>query len=71
MNIAIMCISMAAVTRSPPDYIAAQKSFGVNPGPVVTQSFTSLPIFDEVMFFYGVDMNIFITGSGHWSHEHG
>ena len=51
-----MCISMAVVTRSPPDYIAAGKSLGVSPGPVVTQKFTSLPLDDKVMFFYGIDM---------------
>ena len=51
-----MCISMAVVARSPPDYIAAGKSLGVSPGPVVTQRFTSLPLDDKVMFFYGIDM---------------
>ena len=66
-----MCISMAIVSRSQPDYDAASKSLGVSPGPVVTQTFTSLPLFDKVMFFCGIDMNVLNKGSGQWNYEHG
>ncbi|KAF8722745.1 hypothetical protein AX14_009564 [Amanita brunnescens Koide BX004] len=48
INIIMMCISMVIVSRSPPDYAAASQSLGVNPGPVVTQTFASLPLFDKV-----------------------
>lgn len=67
----MMCISMAVVSRSPPDYIAASKSIGVSPGPVVTQNFTTLPMFNKVTFLYDIDMNVFNTGLGQWSYEHG
>jgi hypothetical protein len=62
---------MVIVSRSPPDYAAASQSLGVNPGPVVTQTFASLPLFDKVIFHYGIDMNIFNGGLGQWRHEHG
>ena len=58
INIAIMCISMVAVTRSLPDYAAAQVSLGVSPGPVVTEIITRLPLYAKVatFFLYRVDV---------------
>ena len=47
-----MCITMAVVTRSPPNYFAAKKSLGVSPGPVVAESFTHLSFYSKVIFLY-------------------
>ena len=51
-NLAIMCITMAVVSHSPPNYSAAKKSLGVSPGPVVTESFTHLSLYSKVIFHY-------------------
>jgi hypothetical protein len=56
-NLAVMCITMAVVPHSPPNYSAAQKSLGVSPGPVVTESFTHLPLSSKVIFLYTVYVN--------------
>ncbi|KAF8678538.1 hypothetical protein AX14_004692, partial [Amanita brunnescens Koide BX004] len=48
INIAVMSITMAVVSRSPPNYSAARKSLGVSPGPVVTSSFTHLSFYSKV-----------------------
>ena len=52
INIAVMSITMAVVSRSPPNYSAARKSLGVSPGPVVTSSFTHLSFYSKVIFLY-------------------
>ncbi|KAF8722744.1 hypothetical protein AX14_009563 [Amanita brunnescens Koide BX004] len=48
INIAIMCMTMVVVSRSPPNYSAARKSLGVSPGPVITGSFTNLSFYSKV-----------------------
>ena len=58
IKIALVSVTMAVVSRSPPNYTAAKMSLGVNSGPVVTESFTSLPLYSKVIFLYGANMNI-------------
>lgn len=44
------CITLAVVSHTPPNYAAAKLSLGVNPGPVVTESFTNRPLYAKVTF---------------------
>ena len=46
----MICITIAVVARSPPNYAAARKSLGVEPGPVVTVNFTNLSLYSKVGF---------------------
>lgn len=39
---------MGFVAHSPPNFEAAKKSLGVDPGPVMTQKSASLPLFLQV-----------------------
>lgn len=49
-NLAIMCIAMAVVPHTPPNYAAAKKSLGISPGPIVTESFSRLSFNSKVIF---------------------
>ncbi|KAF8631468.1 hypothetical protein AX15_002382 [Amanita polypyramis BW_CC] len=59
INLSIIFISMGFVAHSPPNYDAAEKSLGVDPGPVITQAFVNLPLYSKVngimnmVFAYG------------------
>ncbi|KAF9439890.1 hypothetical protein P691DRAFT_780179, partial [Macrolepiota fuliginosa MF-IS2] len=44
INIVIICTSMGFVAHSPPNFEAARKSLGVEPGPVLTQKSATLPL---------------------------
>ena len=50
IKIAMTCITLAVVSHTPPNYAAAKLSLGVNPGPVVTESFTNRPLYAKVTF---------------------
>ena len=65
-----MCITMAVVPHTPPNYSAAKKSLGVSPGPVVTESFTHLPFSAKVIFIYNAWDNVDVD-LGQWSYEYG
>ncbi|KAK2467304.1 hypothetical protein APHAL10511_000539 [Amanita phalloides] len=39
---------MGAIAHSAPNYPAVQRSLGINPGPVITQNFVSLPLYLKV-----------------------
>lgn len=58
-NLLIIFISMGVVAHSPPNYKAALQSLGVPQGPVVTERFGSLPLYNRVngimnmVFAYG------------------
>lgn len=59
MNLLIIFISMGFVAHSPPNFAAAKASFGLDPGPIHTFKFVSLPLFSKVngimnmVFAYG------------------
>jgi len=59
INLLIIFITMGVVAHSPPNFDAAQKSLGVDPGPVKTEVFGNLPLFSRVngimnmVFAYG------------------
>uniref|UniRef100_A0A0W0FFB4 Amino acid transporter transmembrane domain-containing protein n=1 Tax=Moniliophthora roreri TaxID=221103 RepID=A0A0W0FFB4_MONRR len=59
LNLLIIFTSMGFVAHSPPNFASAQASFGVEPGPVMTSAFVSLPLFAKVngimnmVFAYG------------------
>lgn len=59
LNLLIIFISMGVIAHSPPNYAAALSSLGVEKGPVVTQSFTHLPLYSKIngimnmVFAYG------------------
>ncbi|KAG6812379.1 hypothetical protein H0H92_003192, partial [Tricholoma furcatifolium] len=59
INLLIIFITMGVVAHNPPNFVSAEKSLGVTPGPVVTASFVSLPLFNKVngimnmVFAYG------------------
>ncbi|KAF8635158.1 hypothetical protein AX15_000500 [Amanita polypyramis BW_CC] len=59
INLSIIFISMGFVAHSPPNYIAAKQSLGVDQGPVVTLKFVSLPLYSKIngvmnmVFAYG------------------
>lgn len=42
---------MGFVAHSPPNFLAAQTSLGVPPGPIVTELFAHLPLFNQVSSF--------------------
>jgi hypothetical protein len=42
---------MGFVAHSPPNFLAAQSSLGVPPGPIVTELFAHLPLFNQVSRF--------------------
>lgn len=44
---------MGVIAHSPPNYAAAFKSLGVEKGPVVTQTFTHLPLYSKVCIEFG------------------
>lgn len=48
INLLIIFLSMGFVAHSPPNYSAALHSLGVPQGPVVTQSFTQIPLYNKV-----------------------
>jgi hypothetical protein len=54
----MICITIAVMAHSPPNYAAAKKSLGVEPGPVVTVNFTNLSLYSKVAFFRVMEMNI-------------
>ncbi|KAF8967257.1 transmembrane amino acid transporter protein-domain-containing protein [Flammula alnicola] len=59
LNLLIIFTSMGFVAHSAPNFAAAKTSLGVDPGPVVTLTFTHLPLFTKVngimnmVFAYG------------------
>jgi len=59
INLVIIFTSMAFVAHSPPNFAAAKSAFDLDPGPIVTAKFTSLPLFLKVngimqmVFAYG------------------
>ncbi|KAG6821307.1 hypothetical protein H0H93_000168 [Arthromyces matolae] len=59
INLLIIFISMGVVAHTPPNFEAASRAFGVQPGPVVTHAFVELPLFQRVngimnmVFAYG------------------
>lgn len=59
MNLLIIFISMGFVAHSPPNFPAAKAAYNLDPGPVHTASFVSLPLFLKVngimnmVFAYG------------------
>jgi len=59
LNLTIIFTSMGFVAHSPPNFLAAKASLGVDQGPVQTLKFTTLPLFDKVngimqmVFAYG------------------
>ena len=52
LNLLIIFTSMGFVAHSPPNFLAAQTSLGVSPGPIVTQLFASVPLFNQVSPFH-------------------
>nr|GAT43606.1 predicted protein [Mycena chlorophos] len=48
INLLIIFTAMGFVSHSPPNFSAAQSSLGVSPGPVVTEKFAKVPLFDQV-----------------------
>jgi hypothetical protein len=48
LNLALIFISMGFVAHSAPNYEAAAFSFGVEPGPVETHAFVTLPLWAKV-----------------------
>ena len=48
LNLLIIFTSMGFVAHSPPNFLAAQTSLGVPPGPIVTELFAHLPLFSQV-----------------------
>ncbi|KIK59098.1 hypothetical protein GYMLUDRAFT_44836 [Collybiopsis luxurians FD-317 M1] len=59
LNLTIIFTSMGFVAHSPPNFAAAKAAFGLDPAPVQTAKFTTLPLFDKVngimqmVFAYG------------------
>jgi len=59
LNLLIIFTSMGFVAHSAPNFAAAKTSLGVDPGPVVTTEFATLPLFKQVngimnmVFAYG------------------
>jgi len=59
MNLLIIFMSMGFVAHSPPDFVAAKAAYGIDPAPVHTAKFVSLPLFSKVngimnmVFAYG------------------
>ena len=59
LNLLLIFMSMGVIAHSPPNFESAQASFGVMPGPVVTQKFGTGPLFAKVngimnmVFAYG------------------
>ncbi|KAF8163825.1 transmembrane amino acid transporter protein-domain-containing protein [Crassisporium funariophilum] len=59
INLTIIFVSMGFISHSEPNFAAAFTSLGVPAGPVVTEKFTSLPLFSKVngimnmVFAYG------------------
>jgi len=48
LNLLIIFTSMGFVAHSAPNYAAAKTSLGVDPGPVVTTKFGTLPLYSQV-----------------------
>ncbi|KAK2461346.1 hypothetical protein APHAL10511_006631 [Amanita phalloides] len=59
INLTIIFISMGFVAHSPPNYAAAKQALGVNQGPVLTEKFVTLPLYNRIngimnmVFAYG------------------
>ena len=59
MNLLTIFLSMGFVAHSPPDFAAAKAAFGIDPAPVHTAKFVSLPLFSKIngimqmVFAYG------------------
>lgn len=59
LNLIIIFTSMGFVAHSPPNYASAKAAYGIDPGPVQTAKFVSLPLFSKVngimnmVFAYG------------------
>ncbi|PPR06113.1 hypothetical protein CVT24_004213 [Panaeolus cyanescens] len=59
LNLLLIFMSMGFISHSPPNFAAAQSSLGVEPGPVTTQAFGKLELFQKVngimnmVFAYG------------------
>ncbi|KAG6857370.1 hypothetical protein H0H87_004730 [Tephrocybe sp. NHM501043] len=51
INLLIIFISMGVVAHSPANFEAASRAFGIEPGPVVTEAFVSLPLFNKAYVF--------------------
>ena len=56
-NLLIIFTSMGFVAHSPPNYAAAQTSLGVPFGPVTTELFSSLPLFNRVSWFNRIKLD--------------
>ncbi|KAK2464848.1 hypothetical protein APHAL10511_003147 [Amanita phalloides] len=48
INLSIIFISMGFVAHSPPNFAAANQSLGVDQGPVVSETFVSLPLYSKI-----------------------
>ncbi|KAL5497898.1 hypothetical protein ACEPAH_2829 [Sanghuangporus vaninii] len=59
LNLLVIFISMGVVAHSPPNFASAHAAFGLDPAPVQTSAFVSLPLFSKVngimqmVFAYG------------------
>ena len=59
LNLLIIFLSMGFIAHSAPNFVSAKLSFGVDPGPVHTAAFVSLPLFSKVN---GVMQMVFAYG---------
>jgi hypothetical protein len=62
LNIALIWCTVGFVYSSPPNFAAAKSAFGIDPGPVVTHAFVSLPLSAKVNGI-GVSASIFCERS--------
>ncbi|OCB89174.1 hypothetical protein A7U60_g3657 [Sanghuangporus baumii] len=59
LNLLVIFITMGVVAHSPPNFASANAAFGIDPAPVQTSAFVSLPLFSKVngimqmVFAYG------------------
>ncbi|KAH8112279.1 transmembrane amino acid transporter protein-domain-containing protein [Phellopilus nigrolimitatus] len=59
LNLLIIFISMGVVAHSPPNFVSAKAAYGIDPAPIQTAAFVSLPLFSKVngimqmVFAYG------------------
>ncbi|KAG7086423.1 hypothetical protein E1B28_002377 [Marasmius oreades] len=59
LNLTVIFTSMGFVAHSPPNFASAKAAYGIDPGPIIKETFVSLPLFSKVngimnmVFAYG------------------